>query len=72
MAVIVSGEQPWAGGHTTRYGWWREAEPFWDGTPRWEYVAPAENTFLSMLQRLPVVGALREKVVWLEDTFLCR
>lgn len=38
--MIVEGPAPpWDG--PSRYGSWRRIEGLWDGTERWEYVAPA-------------------------------
>lgn len=68
--MIVHGEQPWAGGETGRYGWWREVEPLWDGTARWEYVEPSVNYFTTFLSRIPSFSAMTTKVIWLEDTYL--
>lgn len=70
--MIVSGEKPWDGGQTGRYGWWRELEPLWDGTPRWEYVAPSWNVYTSLLSSFPSMVASATKVAWLEDEFMPR
>lgn len=68
--MIVHGEQPWAGGRTGRYGWWREVETLWDGTRRWEYVEPPLNYFTTILSRIPNFSSMKTIVSWLEDDYL--